>query len=187
MPGTQTIYEIVVDNDLNADLYFEPLSERIRGGFQPGRVKDESSGKLFQALPKGIAGQRVRLDVDRSEGSVIEPLATADAETKRAVAKLITGDPDKPVTFAPAVRITPNVHVGTWLGWMVRAVKSGLARETEGTLPDAVPADARPRSYSAASRTQDPTRPASVPEIIAAVGKLSPAERKELAAAFGAK
>src|SRR6188472_3173032 len=126
------IVEIEVDSETNADLHFEPLAERVRGAFLPARVRQESAGKLAMALPTGLPGQRIRLDTDAKIGAVLEPLAgPAHAATRATVAKLITGDEsatDARLSFAPAERTYPGVHVPTWLSYMVRAVRAGYAR-----------------------------------------------------------
>ena len=89
--------------------------------------------------------------------------------------------------FAPAVRISGGVHVPTWLGWMVRAVKAGYARVVSGSLPDAVPAECQPRVYSSMSQgPRKDDKDATIEKLTALlVAKLSPAERKELAAVLG--
>ncbi|QDU24036.1 hypothetical protein [Urbifossiella limnaea] len=44
--------EIEVDTPTNADLLFEPIRERVRGRFQPSRVKLEAAGGLAMRLPE---------------------------------------------------------------------------------------------------------------------------------------
>jgi hypothetical protein len=183
--------EIEVDTPNNADLYFEPLAERVRGAFQPARVRQASAGALAMALPAGLPGQRILLDVDKAEGAVVEPLAAPDhAATRAAVARVLTGDEGATadrVTFAPAVRVFPGVHVPTWTAHMAKAVRAGLARVVRGQLPKDPPADARPRVFSSLSRPKDEAKPASLSDLLTALSRLSPAERKELAAALTAK
>ncbi len=155
--------EIEVDGPTNADLLFEPVQERVRGRFQPARVGLESAGALAMRLPEGIPGQRIRLDTDPSgaaRGTIIEPLAGPEhAATRATLARLVTGDGSATgdrLAFAPAVREYPGAHAPTWVGWMVRAVRAGAARVVSGKLPDAVPADCKPRSYSALSQPAAP-------------------------------
>jgi hypothetical protein len=154
------VIELEVDGPTNTDLMFEPIQERVRGRFLPSRVRLESAGALAMALPEGLPGQRIRIDTDKAEGTVFEPLADPGQKTTRAVlARLVTGDPgarDDRLGFAPAVRIFPGVHVPTWLGWMVRAVRAGLARVVSGTLPPDVPADCKPRVFSSLSQSGQP-------------------------------
>jgi hypothetical protein len=150
------ILEIEVDGPTNSDLLFEPIGDRVRGRFQPSRVKLEAAGALAMQLPDGLPGQRLRLDTAAGRGAVIEPLAAPEhAATRATLARLVTGDAHATgdrLGFAPAVQEFPGVHVPTWLGWMLRAVRAGYARVVSGTLPDAVPADCKPRVFSSLSQ-----------------------------------
>ena len=155
--------EIEVDGPANSDLLFEPIQERVRGRFQPARVRLEAAGALAMQLPDGLPGQRIRLDTDAAgaaRGSIIEPLAGPEhAATRATLARLVTGDAHATgdrLGFAPAVREYPAAHAPTWLGWMLRAVRAGYARVVSGKLPDAVPADCRPRVFSSLSQPQQP-------------------------------
>lgn len=183
------VIEIEVANDeVNSDMMFEPIQERLRGRFLPALVRQESAGKLAMKLPHGLPGQRVRLDLDKGTGEVIEPLADqSHAKTRLALAELLTGHPDGKVQFAPASRAYSAIHVPTWLAWMVKAVRAGYAKLVKGTLPENPPADAKPRVFSSLSRPKDEPKPIGVGDIVAAIGKLSATERKELAALLGGK
>ena len=185
------LIEIEVNSPSNADLHWEPTAERVRGAFQPSRVKQESAGKLAMALPTGLPGQRIRLDTDARVGTILEPLATpAHAATRATVAKLVTGDEsatEARLSFAPPERTYPGVHVPTWLSYMVKAVRSGVARIVKGELPADPPADAKPRVFSSLSRPPADAKPTSLADLLTALTKLTPAERKELAGILAAK
>jgi hypothetical protein len=70
---------------------------------------------------------------------------------------------------------------------MIRAVRAGYARLTMGTLPDVIPADAKPRKFSSLSQPPEKDARDKTIETLTAllVSKLSPAERKELAGVLG--
>lgn len=185
------VVEIEVDTDTNANLFFQPLQEHVRGRFLPARVRVESAGKLAMALPDGVPGQRIRLDTDKAEATVLDPLAAPEhARTRDTLAKIVTGDESAKadrLAFAPPARITPGVHVPTWVGWMVRAVKAGYARVVSGQRPDAVPGECQPRVYSSMSQgPRKDDKDGTIEKLTALlVAKLSPAERKELAGLLG--
>lgn len=182
------VIEVEIDNATNANARFEPLGQTVRGGFQAARARNPEAGQLVMHLPAGVPGQRIRVDTDKSVGTVLEPLATDDHKaTRKALARLVTQDEtadEGRLSFAPAVKEYPAVHTPTWVGWMVRLVRSGSAKLTAGKLPDKVPADCKPRSFS------PPEQPDPKDDVIRQLtallmGRLSADERKALGAQLG--
>ena len=178
--------EIEVDTPNNAELMFEPIQERVRGRFLPARVRQESAGKLAMSLPDGLPGCRIRLDTDSGTGTILEPLSLPQhAATRATCAKQMTGDEsatEARLSFAPAERTFTGVHTPTWLAWMVKAVRGGLARVVVGKLPADPPADAKPRVFSSMSQgVQKDAKDVVIDRLTKLLmAKLTPAERKEL-------
>lgn len=116
----------------NACLFFAPLKRAIRGRFDALRATRYDAGavKLLTEWPQPVPGQRLRLNLDTGEASVIEPLHEAEFAAIRAKIER-TG------RLEPSAQPTP-AHVPTWLYWMKRAVESGMAVVVEGKLPDEI-------------------------------------------------
>lgn len=181
------VLEIEVHSDTNSGLRWEPTGETLRGSFRPARVGLESAGRLAMALPDGLPGQRVRID-DKGTAAVLEPLAADEHKrTRDTLAKLVTGDETatgERLTFAPAEKTYAAAHTPTWLAWAVRAVRGGLARVVKGTLPDAPPKDAKPRSFFSADPPDE--RDQTIRQLTALLmSRLTPDERKALGAQLG--
>jgi hypothetical protein len=180
------VLEIEVDTPTNGDLMFEPIQERVRGAFRADRVNNEAAGKLAMRLPGGIPGQRIRIDTETGLGTLHEPLAAVgNGKMRETIAKLVTGDEqatEARVCFMSIESRFEKVHVPTWLAWMIRAVRGGLAKVTAGKLPDQIPADAKLRTYSSASQGEQPDeKDVTIGKLTALLlAKLSPAEKKEL-------
>lgn len=178
--------EIVVDNGKNGDLLFHPAGERVRGAFSPARVASEDIGQLVRDFPDGIPGQVIAFDPATNTGFIRDPLASAEhAQTRAAVERRLGGLSGQParVEYPAAERQFPNADAATWLGWMGRAVRSGLAKIVKGKVPAADPEGMRTGFYHTA-RT-DP-KDATITQLVALLtAKLSPAERKELAGVLG--
>lgn len=182
------VLEIEVHSDTNSNLRWEPTGETLRGSFRPARCRVSGAGELAMKLPDGLPGQRIRIDPDKGTAAVLEPLAGPDHKaTRDALAKLVTGDEaatGERLTFAPAVKEYPAAHPGTWLGWAVRAVRSGLARVTAGKLPDKVPADCKPRAFSPPDPPDEKDQ--TIKALVAVLAaKLTPDERKQFAGLLG--
>lgn len=183
------VIEVEIANVTNANARFEPIGETVRGGFQVARARTPEAGALVMSLPAGVPGQRIRLDTDKGVGSVIEPLTAPEHKaTRQALARLVTQDENADegrLQFAPAVKEYPNAHAGTWVGWMVRLVRSGVAKLTAGKLPDKVPADAKPRQFSPPEQPDE--RDQTIRQLTALlVSKLSADEKKAFAGLLNA-
>jgi len=180
--------EIEIDNPTNSNLRWEPTGDTLRGGFQPTRTRLSTAGELAMALPAGLPGQRVRIDPDRNTASILEPLAGPDFEgTRDTLAKLVTQDEtadEGRLAFAPAERKHEAIHAPTWIGWAVRAVRSGLAKLTAGKLPDKVPADCKPRAFSPPDPPDEKDQ--TIKALVAVLAsKLTADERKQFAGLLG--
>lgn len=180
--------EIEIDTPTNSNLRWEPTGETIRGAFRPARCRIAGAGELAMKLPDGLPGQRVRIDPDKGTAAVFEPLSTPEhAGTRDTLARLVTADESatgERLTFAPAVREYASVHGPSWVGWAVRAVRSGMARVVSGKLPDTPPKDAKPRAFSLPDPPDE--RDQTIKALTALlVAKLSPDERKQFAGLLG--
>lgn len=184
------LVEIEIDGPQNEEhLFFTGTEDvRVRGGFKPSRVRTPTAGPLLMELPEGLPGQRVRLDVEKGVGFIIEPLQTPEhAQTRTACARLQTRKDDATeaaLKFDPAERRFDGVHVPSWLASMVKAVRGGHARVTAGTLPASPPKDARPRVFSSVSAAQSDPRDATIADQNALIklllAKLPAADRAAL-------
>lgn len=174
--------EIEVDTGTNGDLLFHPLGERVRGRFDLLNVSGDTTA-LRDDFRKGVPGQVIAFDPATNTGYVREPLhSTEHAETREAIAKRQNRSPDvlgREVGFGQAVKEFRGAHAGTWLGWMRRAVASGLARVVNGKLPEIDPADMKKELHF--TPRSDP-KDATINQLLALLtAKLSPQERKDLA------
>jgi hypothetical protein len=181
--------EIEVDEATNGGLLFHPAGERVRGRFDPARVASDDIGTLVRQFPRGVPGQVIAYDPATNTGYIREPLLDpANADVKAAVEKKLTAlsPGQSTVDFGTAVREYPTAHAGTWLGWMARAVRSGVARVVKGKLPESDPPDMK-RGFYTSEPKADP-RDATITQLVGLLtAKLTPAERKELAAVLGSK
>lgn len=134
------ILEIEIETDQNNNLFFLPLQQQVRGRFEIMRTAkhDPNVMMLFESMPRAIPGQHIRLDLDRGEGSIVEPLhpESDTAGEHRAIRAWIEKRNCRLDT--QPVRVFPDVHVPTWLFWMKRAVTDGTARLVCGSLPDKI-------------------------------------------------
>ncbi len=182
------VVEIEVHSDTNANLRWEPVGETLRGSFRVSKCRNPEAGRLAMHLPDGLPGMRVRIDPEKGTAAILEPLAGPDHKTTRdTLAKLTTGDETatgERLTFAPALKEYPAAHAPTWIGWAVRAVRAGLARVVSGKLPDKVPADCKPRSFSPPEPPDE--KDATIKALVAVLAaKLTPDERKQFAGLLG--
>jgi hypothetical protein len=181
------VVEIVVDDGRNGYLLFHPAGERVRGAIQPANVAADDIGKLVRDFPRGIPGAIIGFDPATGTGYIRDPLGTAPELTKEreAVARRfgsLSGEPAK-MEYPPAEKRFENAHAGTWLGWMGRAVKAGLAKVAKGELPKSDPPDMRKGFYH--TERTDP-KDATINQLIGLLAaQLPDAKKKELAALFG--
>lgn len=124
-------------------------------------------------FPKGVPGQRLRLDTESRTAAVLEPLHEAQhAVTRERIEK-------KGMTIGPASEEVGNVDVPTWAYWLKRAVEGGLAKVVRGSLP---PIEGKPRKQFMTAERVDPAdedRLVRRQEVAAKLAMMTPAQRKE--------
>lgn len=129
MVATDSVFEIEVDDKLNASLFFLPLQRKVRGKFDFMRVKEANARRLVDNYPEGVPGQRLRLNTSTGEASLIEPLR--DDQEWQFTGRNI----EREGAELPKSERFEAVDVATWAYWMIRAVESGNARIVAGTKP----------------------------------------------------
>lgn len=126
---------IEADDPTNSHLYFRPIQERLRGRFDRDRVQDKHRHTIHDDCPEPIPGQRLSVNLDTGVAEIIEPIHDPQyAALRQRIEKSGRSLP-------PARRALKNgkpVHLPTYLYWMRISVEGGLARITEGALPDDV-------------------------------------------------
>lgn len=163
------VIEVEVDADRNRNLYFVPLERSVRGRFDWKRVADRHSAELRDKWgEEPIPGQRILVDVDKSAGSLVEPLHNYP-EIKRRIE-------ERGETLPPERQTFTNIDVNEWLYWLRLAVDSGKASLLNGELPQSVPH--RPKRFGQSKSTTDRLSEALVAVLYAG---LSEKQRKEVA------
>ena len=175
------VLEIEFGNDKGQDCLFYPALSKLRGklDFVVMQQHNPEVGKLYGKFQQGIPGQRVRIDPERGEAFIIDPLSEPQHDATRKTIKELIGE----VSFRPARdrKELRAEEVPTWLYWMRRAVEAGAAKVTEGRLPDdAACAGARKRFFS----NEPPPNPLDLlaqllrVNIMATIATMTDAQRK---------
>jgi hypothetical protein len=136
---------VEVDGPKNENLFFRPLSRKIRGRFDVARIPDP--GPLRQSWPDPIPGQRLTLNLDTGEAAIVEPLH--DAEHTALRQKI-----EKRATIPPAREELGKVDLPTWLHWLSGTVACGKGHVVAGKLPEKI--DGKPKTSFLVQRTPDP-------------------------------
>jgi hypothetical protein len=128
------IVEVEVDGgEYNRDLFFPPLSRRLRGKMVVARAvkRDKEASSLVSTWPQDVPGMRLGVDANTGEGYLVEPLHSDEYTITREV---IT---TRKLKLEPAEKRFP-ADKPTWLFWIKRAVESGVAKVTAGAVPDEI-------------------------------------------------
>jgi hypothetical protein len=113
----------------NNNVWFPPLSRRLRGHFSFMATGLPDALRLIPAWGDIIPGQQIHLGPETRTARLVEPLYQPDfAQARRTIENRGSQLPPAEETFA-------NVHLGTWAFWLARLVASGLARVLRGELP----------------------------------------------------
>lgn len=126
--------EIQVDNETNADLFFRPINDRVRGSFDQTRLPDVSP-KLKQ-YPNPVPGQVIGVDPDGSL-YVRDPIYDDEFSACREFIE------KRGFELSPQLQNFDGIDTNTALFWMKRAVDGGLAKIVEGTFPKIDPEKAK--------------------------------------------
>ena len=129
MTGT---LEIELNGPRNQNLFFRPLQRRLRGRLDFARDSRPLARMKTAQYPLPIPGQRLGIDLDNSEGFLVDPLHDAEHLPTR---ERIEASGAK---LGPARESFPNVDAVTWLFWIKSAVDAGLAQVVSGKLPDKI-------------------------------------------------
>lgn len=169
--------EIEVDGPQNECLSFRPLQRRIRGRFDHARCANPMAATKVREWGGPIPGQRLGIDSKSGEAWLHDPLHDAEFATIR----------DRIEAHGMAVpddETFQNVDVPTWLFWLRRACESGVARVTEGTLPETIDG---PIQRSFISKPVVDSRDRLIEKLIGIVyASLPDGKRKEVAELIGA-
>jgi len=140
------VVAVEIDGPLNEAHYFRPLGRRVRGRFDAHRVAGDT-GRLVQAWPDPIPGQRIGVDVAAGEGFIEESLCDPQHAALKAKAERVGA-------VGPPREVFAGVHVPTWLFWLRQAVEAGIARIVQGTLPATI--DGSPQREFITPKAADP-------------------------------
>ena len=127
-----SVLELEVDNDLDRHLHFPPAGCAVRGRLDFLRLarRDPNAIQLTVPFPRGVPGQRIRVDMAAGQCSIVEGLHDADCERERKeLAK-------RSIPIPEAVEAYPAAKVPDWLWAAKRAVDAGIARVVKGSFPD---------------------------------------------------
>lgn len=141
MTNTDQVFEIEVDGPQNERLSFLPLQRRVRGRFDYMRVRESKAHTRITEFPKGIPGQRLRLNLATGEASLVEPLQDREHST-------IANHLRKEGFEIPESETFKVVDVATWAFHMGRAVEAGIAKVTLGSMPSTLPGKPKTRFFS---------------------------------------
>lgn len=127
-------------------MWFAPLQRTLRGRIDV-RELVEADAAVLRAWPDPIPGQRVGLTAE-GVGFVRDPLHDPGHAALKARIEALG------LKLPPAREDFPDTHAPTWLYWLKQALDSGLARVTQGQLPDRI--EGRPRKRFVAPEVDDP-------------------------------
>lgn len=128
----ESVLELEVDNDLDRHLHFPPAGCAVRGRLDFLRLcrRDPNAVMLTQPFPRGVPGQRIRIDLAAQQCSIIEALHDADYERERKEIE------KRSIPIPQAVELYPGAKVSDWLWASKRAVDAGIAKVVRGSFPD---------------------------------------------------
>jgi hypothetical protein len=127
------VLELEVDSDKNANWYFLPIGETIRGRMDYSRETHATSIKEGRELfPKGIPGQRLVLDLDAGQAQIVEPILKDES-----ILKVLKKRGMAPPTEKEPVPVHKD-SIPSWLYWIKRGVESGIVKLLRGKLPDKI-------------------------------------------------
>ncbi len=122
--------EVEVDTATDGNLWFIPLGTVVRGRLDFLRLAQRlpDAIKLSMEYPKGIPGQRLRVDLNTGRCSIVDPLNEPGwAATRAKIEKQGIGiPPDSDHTVS---------NVADWLWAIHRALRDNIVRITKGELP----------------------------------------------------
>ena len=131
-----TTIELEIDGPANECLMFRPLERNIRGRLDFTRVKEPLAMIESTKWPKPIPSQRFGIEPDGT-GYLLKPLHD---EENAVLKEKITKQGKR---LEPALQVFEKIDVATWLFWIQRAVESGIAKVTKGTVPEKI--EGKPR------------------------------------------
>ncbi|MEX1095343.1 MAG: hypothetical protein WED34_04805 [Planctomycetales bacterium] len=128
--------EIEIDGPRCESLHFAPLQRRIRGRFDLNKMGEPMARVKAQQWPVPIPSQRLGIDED-GVGYLHEPLHDDEnAPLREQIERRGKG-------LEPKLQRFEHIHHPSWLFWMKRAVESGIAKITKGSLPTTI--EGKPR------------------------------------------
>jgi len=145
-----SILEVSFDLPHDGNLFFVPagLSLRGRRDFMRIAAHQPSAVMLHTEFPRGIPSTLLRLSLDESAATLVEPLRTEEwipeAEKMRAKGIEIPQD----VQFK-------HVHLGDWLHEVKRAIDAGYAQIVKGELPRDLGEESRKAAPTSDQKAED--------------------------------
>jgi len=126
-----SILECEVDTATDGNLWFPPMQQTIRGRLDFMRMarREQNALKLFNSFPRGVPGQRLRIDLRTKKCSVVEPLHEAEWEGTRD--EIIR----RRLPIPKRSEDVPAAHMPDWLHEIKRSVDAGHLRIVKGEFP----------------------------------------------------
>lgn len=127
--------EIEIDGPRNESWHFPPGGFDVRGRFDLLRVAEPMARSKSHEWPSPIPSQRLGVD-ESGCGYLVESLHEPEFAALREKIESI------PKKLPPAKRDLGKVtDEASWVYWLKRAVESGLAKITKGSLPKECPGE----------------------------------------------
>lgn len=130
------VIEIAIDTPKNGELFFRPISRRVRGTFDSKRLSFGRNDAMAK-WPDQIPGQILGVNVETGVGYIVDPLHDPANELLKAKVEKSLGK------VPPAREDFRDIDMATWLHFIKKAVHSGTARLVRGSLPDVLPGKPR--------------------------------------------
>jgi hypothetical protein len=129
------VVEIEVDTPTDGNFYFQPIGRTLRGRFDLMRALHRDQF-LSQLIPEwgmaGIPGQRLRVDFDSGEVTIIESLYDREnAGLLEKIRKRGWG-----VAAAREEVAAAAAHLPSCAFWLRRAIEDGYVRLVAGKIPE---------------------------------------------------
>lgn len=174
---------IEVNSPKNADLFFWPISKRVRGRLDVHRMLpfDKDAAPLLRQWPEPVPGQQIAIDPAKKKGYIIEPLR--DEKNAALREKVEAQNVRVPVASVEH----DNIDVPTWLTWMKAACNAGAATVVSGELPDKIEGNVKRSFISGERKSESAQLSVAIDRQTAAFEKLGATMEKLLSAVLKAK
>ncbi len=125
------ILEIELATPNGNDVYFNPAGKKLRGAWDYLRMSlnDHAYSRPAIEYPRGVPGKRIRVRLDDSHVTIVEPLANPEwaEERSKIEARGFSIERDEEIS---------NAYLPDWLHEIKRTLDCKCAKLVQGKLPD---------------------------------------------------